>query len=306
MQPAKNPEITFAIPFYSGIRYLDACLQSVLAQSNSNWEIVISDDCGPGNEIQSLLGRYSDPRIRYSRNSTNLGMAGNWNRCLELAETDLVTILHDDDLLLPDYAEQLISAAKFHPEAAAIFCNARIIDEAGQPVFSFPDYIKKFLIPNSSGVELEGEFGVSALLKGNFIMCPTLCYRKSRLGARRFDSSWKMVLDLDFTIGVLMDGGKLVGIREIAYAYRRHAENATARYTEDLSRFKEEIRLYDQIGVWAQSRNWEGAARVAHWKKMILLHLAFRIVQDLARLRLPAVGKKSRFLLQTAWSIVRH
>ena len=68
-------------------------------------------------------------------------------------------------------------------------------------------------------------------MHGDFIMCPTVCYRRSRLPAERFRAEWRQVLDLDFFTRILLAGGTMVGLPTSAYAYRRHAENATARQT---------------------------------------------------------------------------
>ena len=58
-----------------------------------------------------------------------------------------------------------------------------------------------------------------------------------------------MVLDLDFFTRILLDGGTMVGLPAVAYAYRRHAENATSQYTESLLRFEEESQLHDRVAA---------------------------------------------------------
>src|SRR5262249_34364804 len=152
-------------------------------------------------------------------NDANLGMVGNWNRCLDLAETDLVTLLHADDELRPDYTDVMLQAAQAHPEAAAFFCQADIIDERGRCRFSFPDWFKRRLVPNRHGtVILRGEPALRALLRGNFIMCPTLCYRKCIVGNRRFIGAWRFAQDMYLTTQLLMEGETLIGLPQVAYA----------------------------------------------------------------------------------------
>src|SRR5262249_13913005 len=96
-------KITLAIPFYSGLAFLRRALDSVVRQTLADWQVVVSDDASPDAEARELVASYRDGRMRYCRNPVNLGMAGNWNRCLDLAETDLVTLLHADDELLDNY-----------------------------------------------------------------------------------------------------------------------------------------------------------------------------------------------------------
>src|SRR5262245_39649307 len=138
---SEAPALTFAIPFYSGIRFLPDALKSVLAQRDPNWRALVCDD-GEVPGVEDLVRSFGDPRIRYYKNEANLGMARNWNRCIDLAETDLVTLLHEDDLLLPGYCGIMRRAAAEHPDATAFYCQAHIIGADGEPAFSFPDFIK--------------------------------------------------------------------------------------------------------------------------------------------------------------------
>src|SRR5262245_61189654 len=126
--PPPEAAITFAIPFYTGGEYLRCAVESVLRQTRPDWELLVCDDAGPEPGTEALLRSFADARVRYVRNEANLGMIGNWNQCLDLARTDLVTLLHADDALLPGYADLMVKAAAGHPRAAAFFCAARIID----------------------------------------------------------------------------------------------------------------------------------------------------------------------------------
>jgi len=296
LPPISEDLLTIAIPFYKGHAYLRAAIESVLRQTSAEWRLVVCDD-GPEVGTTELVASYADPRIRYLRNERNLGMAGNWNRCLDVAQTDLVNLLHNDDELLPNYVEVMLGAAREHPEAAAFFCRAKVIDANGKESFSFVDYVKRYLQPKGKGpLVLEGQSAVEALMHGDFIMCPTVCYRKSRLPAERFRAEWRMVLDLDFFTRILLDGGTMVGLPAVAYAYRRHAENATAAYTENLLRFEEESRLHDHVAAVARDRGWPSVARVAARKRVIKFHLLFRILQDVSRLRLGGAARKGGLL----------
>ena len=289
--------ITFAIPFYANAALLRRALESVLAQTLGDFRALVIDDGGPEPEAAELVHSFRDGRLSYRRNARNLGLAGNWNLCLDAAPTDLVTLLHADDELLPGYAELMTGAAERWPGAAALFCQARIIGADGRPVFSFPDFVKRFLIPSvRRPVVIRGEEGLARLLRGNFIMCPTLCYRKSRLRKARFDARWRMVLDLDFTARLLLAGEVLVGLPEVAYSYRRHAANQTSELTESLVRFEEEAALLEELADACDARRWRRAARAGRRKTIIQLHLAYRILQDLARTRLEAAWSKVRLL----------
>ncbi len=293
--------ITFAVPFYRGADYLERAVRSALAQT-ADWRLVVSDD-SPDGSGAAVVARVGDARVRYSRNAHTLGMAGNWNRCLELADTPLVTLLHADDELLPNYAAAMTAGAAAHPDAAALYCRARVVGPDGAPTFSLADRVKWLIAPRTAGpTRLAGPGGIAALLRGNFIMCPTVCYRTAALRGRRFDPRWRFVLDLDFFTRLLADGDAIVGLPDTAYAYRRHAGNATAEYTETLLRFEEEAALYDALAAEARLRGkgWEAVRRAGRGKRIVRLHLLYRAAADLVRGRPTAAATKFARLTEMA------
>lgn len=300
------PRLAVAIPFYRGLPYLREAIESVRAQTRGDWSLLVCDDRGePDPEpARALVASYGDPRLRYAANPSTLGMVPNWNRCLELADAELVTLLHADDRLLPGYADTVVRLAESHPEAAAVFCAADIIGPSGEPRFSFADASKSLFTPRSAGpLVLHGEAALRALAAGNFIMCPTLCFRRSVLGARRFDPRWRQVQDLELTARLLLEDATLVGSREAAYAYRRHPESATESQSQSLLRFQEELALLGEIAGAARRRGWTRAARVAAGAFTPKLHLAYRALVDLLRGRPGEAAAKLRFLARR-WSIL--
>lgn len=292
-----RPSVTFAIPFYSGIDYLGRTLRSILEQHDTSWEAVVCDDgAEPG--VEELVRAVGGGRVRYERNAQNLGMARNFNRCIDVATTELVTVLHADDELMPTYCGTMRAAAERHPTAAAIFCRAKIIDERGEPRFSLTDVVKDVLLnpaPNQELV-LEGERGVRALLKGNFIMAPTLCFRKAVLGARRFPDGFKFVMDWELTTRLLLDGDSLVGIPDRCYRYRRHEENATSKYTRTQLRFREESAYYDRMKVTATERGWSECVRLASGKRIIKFNVTYRALKNVALFELGEARRGFRLL----------
>ncbi|SMF75759.1 glycosyltransferase family 2 protein [Pseudobacteriovorax antillogorgiicola] len=291
--------ITFAIPYYSKPKYLVEAIESVFSQTCETWRIHIFDD-NPNNPLDlDLINSYlEDSRVTYSLNSSNLGIAKNWNQCLESAKTDLVTILHSDDCLLPDYMEMIYDSASRFEEASAYFCQTEIIDSKGNQIFSFVDFVKRYFRPKGDLFRVEGESGLLSLLKGNYIMCPTICYKMSKVKKLRFNERWLMVLDLDFYFRVLLSGNHLVGSDKPVYKYRRHKENQTSILNDNLKRFKEEIDIYASISKDCVDIGWNRAAKVARKKQIVKAHLIFLSLKDLLSLRLRSVTKKLRLILQ--------
>jgi glycosyltransferase involved in cell wall biosynthesis len=290
--------LTFAIPYYSAPHYLGRALASVRAQTVADWQCLVCDD-GEGGEAEALVRSLGDSRIRYFKNQRNLGMAANWNRCIDLAETDLVQLLHEDDELLPGYASIMLRAAAEHADAGILYCGAEIIGPDSKRAFSFPDFIKfNFVNPaRRKKLVLAGESGVRALLKGDFIMCPTMCFRKSRLGALRFSTEYKLVQDLELITQHLMAGGTIVGVPEVCYRYRRHPDNATSEYTRSLLRFQEESAYYDRVLQMAEARGWRSCIEPARERRIIKLNLMYVTLKSFFKMQF-AEGSRGLALLR--------
>lgn len=297
-------QITLAIPYHANLSYLKKAVESVRGQTAENWVLVVSDDSPATRpevaaETEAYLKSISDPRIRYFRNLKSTGMASNWNQCLELADTDLVTLLHADDELSPQYCEKVIEAGQKYPEPVAFFTAAQVIDEESRPKFSFPDRYKDFLLSGSGPVlEIEGESGVHRLLRGNIIFCPSLCFRKSRLQSERFRLDLKQVTDLEIILRLLLQGQQFIGLmNEPLYLYRRHGSNATVTHTQSLLRFEEEDTLYRQMELTCTERQWSKAHSLAKKRTIIQLNLIYCMVQDFLHFEWRSLGRKWNFLM---------
>jgi len=118
--------VSVCIPTFNRAEMLKRAVASVQAQTEKRIEIVISDNASEDNTQQTAfeLGK-SDPRIRYVRNATNLGMVRNWNRCLSEAKAPLMCLLNDDDTLAPKAVETARAVLGRHPQAAILFGASR-------------------------------------------------------------------------------------------------------------------------------------------------------------------------------------
>lgn len=104
--------VSVCIPTYNGRDFLDDCIASVLAQTHPVDEIVIVDDCSK-DDTRAIVERFarSDARIRCFVNDRNLGLVGNWNRCVEHASGRWIKFVFQDDVLGPACIERLLDAA---------------------------------------------------------------------------------------------------------------------------------------------------------------------------------------------------
>lgn len=299
---AANPRISFAIPFYKNEKHLAHALESVFSQSLPDFECFVSNN-GPGPMPAVLENFLKDPRFRYVESKEFPGLVGNWNRCLELARSPFVTILHDDDELHKDYAKEVLKIFEQKTNSVAVYTQAQIINEHGKKAFSFGDFIKSLLTPeNDPLVELHGEKSVTQLLRGNFIFCPTLCWNLKVLGQERYDSRWKMTPDFDLTLRLLAAGHTIIGLPQKLYFYRRHSQNTTSMYTANAFRFEEEAQFYDHFAMTAQQLGWHKAAKLARKKQIVILNLGYCTLKDFLNAQWAAGAYKLKLLVRLLWA----
>lgn len=110
-----EPMVTIAIPTRNRARFIDQAVTSALAQTYPHIEVVVSDNASD-DETPAILARYTDPRLRVIRQASNIGMAGNFNACLENAAGQYFVALSDDDRLHSAFVEELLTAYREQPE----------------------------------------------------------------------------------------------------------------------------------------------------------------------------------------------
>lgn len=106
-----RPLVSIMIPTYKRVEFLREAIQSALNQSSKiTYEVVVVDndqDHESSAKVDKLIEEFSSPILRLYRNTKNIGMFGNWNRCIELAQGEWVSILNDDDLLKVNWLESM-------------------------------------------------------------------------------------------------------------------------------------------------------------------------------------------------------
>jgi len=119
---SSQPFVSICLLTYKRAASLRQSLDSILAQTYANWELIINDDCSP-DETEQICHEYElkDSRIRYCRNSTNLRYARNQSAAIMRAQGEYVAILHDGDVYHPQLIEKWLNALLRCPTAALVF-----------------------------------------------------------------------------------------------------------------------------------------------------------------------------------------
>ncbi|MFM0204777.1 glycosyltransferase [Paraburkholderia fungorum] len=127
-----SPKVSICLPTCNRPELIVECIDSCLAQTYSNLEIVIGDDSRDQRTQQLIAERYpNEPRICYAMNRPSLGQACNVASLFERASGDKILLIHDDDFLTTDGIEKLVSLWKLHPQLEVAFADQYEADHTG-------------------------------------------------------------------------------------------------------------------------------------------------------------------------------
>jgi glycosyltransferase involved in cell wall biosynthesis len=224
---AAPPELTIAIPTFRRPDLLREAIASALAQRTGRpYEVIVVDnDTEPEGvaAVDDVVRSVRSPLLRLYRNSQNIGMFGNWNRCIELARAPWLSILNDDDLLQPDWLEA-VAGPRSGQEMHA--CRVDLFGE--QPWLSQRNRVDASL--KALGDRLAGRAGEyrvtpADLLAGNpvYASLGVLMHRDAALGLGGYNERFWPIADYVFSARYGLRHGIRVTDRRLArYRFSRN------------------------------------------------------------------------------------
>lgn len=293
MSPLNIPIISVCIPAFNAAEYLRQAVESVLAQSHRNFEIVIVDNCSTDQTVAlvDVLVKESNGCIRFYKNDRNIGLVGNLNKCLEYANGVYIKFLMSDDILLPGCLEQMATGLDTNQSVTLVASSRLIIDEHGREL-SISRY-------SNTTVVISGKRAITECLFGrNYIGEPTaVMFRKSDLKGG-FREDMPQVLDMDMWFR-LMESGDLLYMAEPLCAVRHHADQMTHANIKSGALVEDNIKLFEayahkayirpslrqvaQRKVYMAYRVWMSRKYISSEKKKMVLGrygstLAYRLI----------------------------
>jgi glycosyltransferase involved in cell wall biosynthesis len=140
MMSDNKPCVSIGLPVFNGENYLTEALDSIVVQTYSDFELIISDNAST-DRTEEICRAYAakDERIRYLRNETNLGAAKNFNRVFELTSGEYFKWAAHDDLCAPEYLERCVEILDREPDIVLCYPKTSIVNEHGELVENYFD-----------------------------------------------------------------------------------------------------------------------------------------------------------------------
>lgn len=232
---------SFAICAYGESPYLEECIKSVKSQSSYSEAYIATST--PNEHIEKLANRYNLPLyINYGET----GIAGDWNFAVSQADTDYVTITHQDDIYLKDYAKEVKKA----------------LDAQKNPIIAFTDYcevrdgkkvsdikilkIKRLmLLPLRSKLLQRSRWIRRRILSfGSAICCPSVCFVKKNMPEPLFLQHYKVSIDWETWERLSRKKGSFVYCPKILMGHRIHEDSETTACIAANLRTKEDYEMF--------------------------------------------------------------
>ncbi len=167
--PDNNPLVSICIPTYNREKMVGKAIGSALAQTYRNIEVIVVDNAST-DATEAVVRSYADPRLKFFKNPTNLGLFGNFNQCLAHAQGEFIHILHSDDYIDPRFTEHCIRFYQEHPSTGLTFTQAYYLSAQSEASIRYSE--RDEVIPAPEGF-------VRILTGRQFIVCPSVMIRRA-------------------------------------------------------------------------------------------------------------------------------
>ncbi|MDR3459435.1 MAG: glycosyltransferase [Verrucomicrobiae bacterium] len=266
------PKVSVCIDVYNYADFLPQAIESALAQTLRDLEVIVVDDCST-DDSHAVACRYArqDARVRVHRNPANLGMVKNRNACLKLAQGEFVKFVHADDYLCaPAALGKMVARMEASPATALVACAMQYVREDGGATERSPRHFPETRL-------LAGTTVIARCLleQKNLIGGPSATLFRRRLAARGFDEKYFHAADLEMWFH-LLEQGCFGYVDEPLVAYRWHGRQQTEKDRGTLTQANDQRAL---LHTYLH----QPYLRLRAWMKKYLEHEAVR--QTLRRCR---------------------
>lgn len=221
-----TPRVSILMPVYNVAPYLREAMDSILAQTFQDFELIVLDDCSPDNSAE-ILDTYTDERIVRYRGEKNMGLSNVLNVGMQLARGEFIARMDSDDLSTHERLAVQVAYLEAHPEVDLCSCGMELFGA------------KQETWVRETNVE---DVKITALFHSPILHASSMWRRASfeRVGLR-FLQEMVPAEDYDMWTRAMAAGLRLVNIPQVMYLYRIHPSQATTR-TDKTARKDREVK----------------------------------------------------------------
>ena len=237
MAISKVPLISVCIPVFNGEEHIRASIESVLHQTEKNFELLIVDNCSTDNTPE-IVASYDDSRIQLFKNTSNIGSISNFNKCIELSQGEYFVLLPHDDILLPTALNTFSKALIADPKIGLSYSSYYIINGNGEQ----NDF--RMVAPEDKIMSSE-EAVKELIIYGSPIQCAMV---RTKLFSHLdlFDQKLLIWSDADLWCRIFLDGNKAAYFRTPQNSVRVHSDAGQYAF---MKRDKKSLKiLSDHLG----------------------------------------------------------
>ena len=228
MQEADYGLVSIVMPNYNSEKYLKETIESVLAQTYTNWELLFVDDCSTDNSLE-IVRSYQDSRIKILQNDKNSGAAVSRNYALREAKGRWIAFLDSDDLWMPEKLEKQIVFMETNGYAFT-FTDYDVIDENSVTISHFKPRLDICMYKD--------------ILKHNHIGCLTVIYDSEKMGKVLMPTNAIKREDLACWLSILKNGERAYCLHECLARYKVHSNSVSSN---KLKMLKYQWKVYRKV-----------------------------------------------------------
>lgn len=235
--PSFEPLVTVGVPVYNAERYVAQSIECLLAQTFRDFVIVISDNAST-DRTGDICQQYAkhDPRIRYHRNDTNIGMPGNFNLTFQMARSKYFRWATADDYCDREMLQDAVERMESDPSLALCYPRAIFVDESGKELFRWQDELH--LMQDDPASRFRAVVTHIRKVHHHLGLMRSDCMRRTGMWARHVSSDMGFVAEMSLY-------GKFYQIDKYQF-FRRSHEGSSSWATADN---RHQARTYHASGV---------------------------------------------------------
>ena len=259
------PTVSVLLPVYNTPEdFLRQAIESILHQTYTDFELLIINDASTI-DVESVIKSYSDKRIKYFKNATNLGISGTRNLLLDKAAGKYLAIMDHDDISLPERLAREVEFLDQNPSVGVVSCRAQIIDSP--EILNYP--------VSDQDIEFK-------ILVNNCIVHPAAMIRRSVLEQYNIRYEKEFSPAEDYALWCrLLGKTEFHNLPDILFMYRDHPNNTSHRQAFRMAKATEAIQIFarrDNQALWnliQKKYHRTTRIRLFNFLPLLTIHYAF-------------------------------